>query len=384
MKKVATRKPAKVVPRAPTRAPSVVRKRVDGTARTDAPGVVDEAGLLSDLRGLIQSARQRIASVAYSTQTLLCWHLGRRLLKETLRGKRAAYGMQILVTVSQRLTAEYGRGFSHPEITRMVQFAQLFPEENIVVTLSQQLSWSHFHALLPIKEALAREFYAEMCRVERWNVRTLRQKIAGMLFERTALSKRPKAVVVAEIAKLRDGQMTPDLVFRDPYFLELLGLRGAFSERDLEGAILRELEGVLLELGSGFSFVARQKRMTVGQDDFHLDLLFYHRYLRRLIAVELKLESFQPAHVGQMELYLRWLDKHERAPGEDAPIGLILCASADAEQVELLQLDAKSIRVSEYMTELPPLPFLRARLHQAIEHAHEIAARGLPAGDDQR
>jgi predicted nuclease of restriction endonuclease-like (RecB) superfamily len=361
----------------------MVGKRVGGTAHIDAPGVVDESGLLSDLRGLIQSARQRIASTAYSTQTLLCWHLGHRLLRETLHGSRAAYGKQILVTVSQQLTAEYGRGFSHPEITRMVQFAQLFPEENIVVTLSQQLSWSHFHALLPIKAALAREFYAEMCRIEGWNVRTLRQKIGGMLFERTALSKRPKAVVAAEIAKLRDGQMTPDLVFRDPYFLELLGLRGAFSERDLEGAILRELEGVLLELGSGFSFVARQKRMTVGQDDFHLDLLFYHRYLRRLIAVELKLESFQPAHVGQMELYLRWLDKHERAPGEDAPIGLILCASADAEQVELLQLDAKSIRVSEYMTELPPLPLLRARLHQAIEHAHEIAARGLPAGDDQ-
>jgi hypothetical protein len=157
----------------------VVRKRVGGTARTDAPGVVDESGLLSDLGGVIQSARQRIASVAYSTQTLLSWHLGHRLLKVTLRGKRAAYGMQILVTVSQRLTAEYGRGFSHPEITRMVQFAQLFPEENIVVTLSQQLSWSHFHALLPIKDALAREFYAEMCRVERWNVRTLRHKIGG-------------------------------------------------------------------------------------------------------------------------------------------------------------------------------------------------------------
>ena len=185
-------------------------------------------------------------------------------------------------------------------------------------------------------------------------------------------------MISAEISKLRDGQMSPDTVFRDPYLLDLLGLKGAYSERDLESAILREIEGVLLELGTGFAFVARQKRMSVGKDDFHLDLLFFHRHLRRLIAVELKLESFQPAHVGQMELYLRWLDKHERAPGEEAPIGLILCASADAEQVELLQLDAKSIRVSEYLTDLPPLPLLRERLHQAIEHAREQAARRLP------
>ena len=290
---------------------------------------------------------------------------------------------KIVSFMSRELTAEYGRGFSHPEITRMIQFAQLFPDEAIVVTLSQQLSWSHVHALLPIKDPLARDFYAEMCRIERWDVRTLRQKNGGMLFERTALSKKPKAVVAAEIGKLRDGHMSPDLVFHDPYFLDLLGLKGAYSERDLESAILREIEGVLLELGSGFAFVARQKRMSVGKDDFHLDLLFYHRRLRRLIAVELKLESFHPAHVGQMELYLRWLDKYEHASGEESPIGLILCASADTEQVELLQLDAKSIRVSEYLTELPPRPLLRARLHQAIEHARESAARRLPDAEDQ-
>jgi predicted nuclease of restriction endonuclease-like (RecB) superfamily len=348
------------------------------------PDVVDEAALLSDLRSLVQSARQRIATAAYSTQTLLCWHMGRRLAREHLQGGRAAYGKQILVTVSRELTADFGRGFSYSEVIRMVQFAQSFADEAIVVTLSQQLSWSHFHALLPIKDPLARDFYAEMCRIERWDVRTLRQKIGGMLYQRTALSKQPQALIEAEIDRLREGQMSPDTVFRDPYLLDLLGLQGTYSERDLESAMLREIEGVLLELGAGFCFVARQKRMSVGKDDFHLDLLFYHRHLRRLIAVELKLESFQPAHVGQMELYLRWLDKHERAPGEEAPIGLILCASADAEQVELLQLDAKSIRVSEYLTALPPLPLLRARLHQAIEHAREQATRRLPEQQDRR
>lgn len=336
---------------------------------------VNEAVLLSDLRTLIQSARQRVALVANSTTTLLYWHLGRRLLTENLHEERAEYGKQILATVSRELTAEFGQAFALRSLYRAIQFCQCFPDEEIVSTLSTQLSWSHFMELFPIKEPLARDFYAEMSRIERWDVRTLRKKIGSMLFQRTALAKKPEAVIAAEIGQMREGQLSPDVVFRDPYFLDLLGLQGAYSERDLECAILREIEGVLLELGSGFTFVARQKRMSVGKDDFHLDLLFFHRHLRRLIAVELKLESFQPAHIGQMELYLRWLDKFERLPGEESPIGLILCASADAEQVELLQLDAKSIRVSEYLTELPPLKLLQARLHQAIEHAREQAAR---------
>mgnify|MGYP000905503502 FL=1 len=351
------------------------------TARAQGPVVVDEAALLTDLRELIQSARQRIATVANSTTTLLYWHLGRRLLAESLQDERAPYGKRILASVSRELTVEFGQAFSLRSLYRAIQFCQGFTNQEIVSTLSTQLSWSHFIELLPLKDPLARDFYAEMCRIERWDVRTLRQKIGGLLFERTALSKKPHDVIAAEIGRLRDGQMSPDIVFRDPYVLDLLGLKGAYSERDLESAILREVEGVLLEMGTGFTFVARQKRISVGKDDFHLDLLFFHRHLRRLIAVELKLESFQPAHVGQMEFYLRWLDKHERAPGEEAPIGLILCASADAEQVELLQLDAKSIRVSEYLTELPPLPLLRERLHQAIEHARESAARRVMEED---
>lgn len=351
-------------------------------AGAEWPVVVDEAALLVDLRELIRSARGRIATVANSTTTLLYWHLGHRLLAESLQDERAAYGKRILATVSRELSAEFGQAFSLRSLYRAIQFCQGFTSQEIVSTLSTQLSWSHFIELLPIKDPLARDFYAEMCRIERWDVRTLRQKIGGMLFQRTALSKKPDEVIAAGIDRLRDGQMSPDIVFRDPYLLDLLGLKGAFSERDLESAILREIEGVLLELGSGFAFVARQKRMSVGKDDFHLDLLFYHRHLRRLIAVELKLESFQPAHVGQMEFYLRWLDRHERAPGEEAPIGLILCAGADAEQVELLELDARSIRVAEYLTELPPLPLLRERLHQAIEHARESAARRPPATEE--
>lgn len=337
--------------------------------------------LLGELRALIQAARTRVATAVNVELTMLHWRIGKRLLAENLHEGRADYGQQILASLSQQLEEEFGKGFSYSGLTRMVRFAELFPDERIVVSLVQALSWTHILALLPIKDGLAREFYAEMCRVERWSVRTLRQKIGGMLFERTALSKNSAELIRQELATLRDdGRMTPELVFRNPYLLDFLGLSGAYSEKDLEAAILREMERFLLELGSGFSFVARQKRMSVGRDDFYLDLLFYHRLLRRLVAIELKLEPFQPAHTGQMELYLRWLDKHERAPGEEAPIGLILCAGADVEQVELLQLDEKSIRVAEYLTELPPVELLRERLHRAIAAAREQAT--LPAPEE--
>lgn len=339
--------------------------------------------LLAEIRALIEDARRHVAQTANSTLTLLHWRLGTRILKEVLQGQRARYGEEILPTLSAKLVPDYGKGFSARNLARMIRFAEAFPDPQIVASLAQELGWSHFVEILPLKQPLEREFYAEMCRVERWSVRTLRQKINGMLFERTALSKNSEEVVRQELATLRDGRMTPDLVFRDPYLLDFLGLSGAFSEKDLETAILREMETVLLELGSGFCFVARQKRMSVGKDDFYLDLLFYHRHLRRLVAVELKLESFQPSHTGQMELYLRWLDKHERAPGEEAPIGLILCAGADAEQVELLQLDDKSIHVAEYLTELPPANVLRERLHRAIAYAREsVAALPAPEGDE--
>ena len=334
--------------------------------------------LLHELRTLIHSVRARVATAVNSELTMLHWRIGKRLLAENLHEGRADYGQQILTSLSQQLAVEFGKGFSYSALTRMVRFAELFPDERIVVSLVQVLSWTHILALLPIKDTLAREYYAEMCRVEHWSVRTLRGKIGGMLFERTALSKNSDELIRQELAALReDGRMTPDLVFRDPYLLDFLGLSDTYSEKELETAILREMERFLLELGSGFSFVARQKRMSIGRDDFYLDLLFYHRLLRRLVAIELKLEPFQPAHTGQMELYLRWLDKHERAPGEETPIGLILCSGADAEQVELLQLDEKSIRVAEYLTELPPMELLRERLHRAIAVARAQAA--LPA-----
>jgi predicted nuclease of restriction endonuclease-like (RecB) superfamily len=253
----------------------------------------------------------------------------------------------------------------------MIRFAEVFPDRDVVVALSGRLSWSHFVEIIYLKDPLQRDFYAEMCRIERWSVRTMRTKIGGLLFERTALSRKPEMLVEQELAKLRkEDTLTPDLVFRDPYFLHFLGLSDAYSEKDLEAAILREMEQFILELGVGFTFVARQKRIVIDGEDFYLDLLFYHRKLRRLVAVELKLERFKAADKAQMELYLRWLERHEMEPGEGTPLGLILCADKREEQVELLQLDRSGIRVASYLTDLPPRQLLRRKLHETL-----VAAR---------
>jgi predicted nuclease of restriction endonuclease-like (RecB) superfamily len=250
----------------------------------------------------------------------------------------------------------------------MIQFGEIFPDEQIVASLLRQLSWTHFTILFPIKDPIKRDFYAEMCRIERWNVRTLQNKIDSLLFERTALSKRPELVAQAELNALRkNDQLTPDLIFRDPYVLEFLNLNDRYMEKDLEDAIMRELEQFLLELGIGFCFLARQKRIIIDDVDFHLDLLFFHRSLKRLVAIELKLGDFKPEHKGQMELYLRWLDKYERQSGEQPPLGLILCSGKQKEQIELLELDQAGIHVAEYLTALPSKEILQKKLHQAIE-----------------
>jgi predicted nuclease of restriction endonuclease-like (RecB) superfamily len=326
--------------------------------------------LLQDLRTLIADTRQNVAQAVNSALVMLYWKVGQRIRRDILKDKRANYGEEIVPTLSTQLADEFGAGFGEKNLRRMVQFAEVFPDEKIVVTLSRQLGWSHFIAVIPLNDELQREFYAEMCRIERWSVRTLRKKIGSMLYERTALSKKPDKLIKQELDTLREeDKLTPDLVFRDPYFLDFLGLKDTYSEKDLETAILREIEVFILELGIGFTFVERQKRVTVGDDDFYLDLLFYHRKLKRLVAIELKLEKFKPAYKGQMELYLRWLEKYEKQSGEESPIGLILCASKSDEQIELLRLGDSGIRVSTYMTELPPKELLREKLHEAIRLA---------------
>jgi predicted nuclease of restriction endonuclease-like (RecB) superfamily len=342
------------------------------------PATTAPAKLIADLRTLIEESRQGVAQAVNTALVWLYWNIGKRIREDILKQKRAEYGEQIVSAVSRQLSAEYGQGFAEKSLRHMIRFAEVFPEGQIVSALGRQLTWTHCRMLIYLDDPLKRDFYAEMCRVERWSTRTLQQKINGMLFERTALSKKPEKLARQELAALRDEErLTPDLVFRDPYFLDFLGLKDAYSEKDLEAAILRELEAFILELGVGFAFVDRQKRITVDGVDYFLDLLFYHRKLRRLVAIDLKLGKFQAADKGQMELYLRWLERHAREPGEEMPLGLILCADKSDEHVELLRLAETGIRVAAYLTELPPRKLLQKKLHDALRVARaRLEAQG--------
>ena len=270
------------------------------------------------------------------------------------------------------------KGFDTRNIRRMMQFARMFPDIRIVTPLATQLSWSHFLLIMTIKEPLAREFYLTMAAMEKWSKRTLQLKIDSMLYERTAIATKPDEVIKQVLAVLRnENVISPDLVFKSPYFLEFTGLKGVYSEKNLEDNLITNLEQFILELGNGFTFVERQKRMIIDGEDFYLDLLFYHRRLHRLIAIELKLGKFKAQYKGQMELYLRWLEANEMEPGEEKPLGLLLCTEGSEEQIKLLQLDKVGIRVAKYMTELPPQELLIKQIHKSLEIARELNFKEL-------
>jgi len=323
--------------------------------------------LLQDIRKLIEETRSSVAIAVNTAMTMLYWNIGRQINTGILQGKRADYGKEIVSTLSRQLINEYGNGFSSKNLRHMMKFADSFPNDQIIYALSRQLSWTHFRTVIYLDDPLKRDFYAEMCRVENWSTRILQSKIDSMLYERTALSRKPDELIKHELQQLHnEDRMTPELVFKDPYFLDFLGLNDRYLERDLEDAILRELEQFLLELGYGFAFMARQKRIQIDNDDYYIDLLLYHRGLNRLIAIDLKLGDFKAGYKGQMELYLRWLNKHERKPMENEPLGIILCAGKKQELIELLELGKSGIHVAEYLTELPPRELLRQKLHKAL------------------
>lgn len=327
--------------------------------------------LFADIRQMIEKTKSQVALTVNSAMTLMYWHIGNRINREVLGGERAAYGKQIVEKLALRLTTEYGKGYDSKNLRRMMQFASVFPDIQIVAPMARQLSWSHFLQVMPITDDLVRNFYLTMAADQRWSKRTLKAKIDGMLYERTAIAKKPEEVIAHDLEELRtERKMSPDLVFHDPYVLDFLGMHDNYSEKDLESAIVAELQRFITELGNDFAFLARQKRIIVDDEDYYIDLLFYHRRLRCLVAIDLKLGKFQAAYKGQMELYLRWLEKYDMAEGENKPIGLILCAGKNEEHVELLHLDDSNIRVADYLTKLPDRKVLEQKLQLAIERAH--------------
>ena len=325
----------------------------DGEMKEDKEIIINgslvQQSLIKDLRQIIEQARGHVAATANYELTMMYWHIGERINREVLGNQRAEYGKQIVAQVAQQLQAEFGKkGFEERTIRRMMQFAQMFPDIQIVSPLVSKLSWSHFLIVMPLKDEIQREFYLTMA----------------------AIATKPDELIKKELSTLRDNDViSPDLVFKSPYFLEFTGLKGMYSERSLEDSLVAHLEQFIIELGNGFSFVARQKRMIIDGEDFYLDLLFYHRRLHRLIAIDLKKGRFKAQYKGQMELYLRWLEANEMEPGEESPLGLLLCTEGGEEQIELLQLDKSGIKVAQYLTELPPRHVLMQQIQKSLEAA---------------
>ena len=325
--------------------------------------------IVQEISALIEESKQQVVRTANSTLTLMFWQVGKRINEEVLKNERAQYGKQIVATVSTQLEMKYGRNFNEKNVRRMMKFASEFSDFEILPPLAAKLSWSHFIELFPLKSIESKIYYAQNAIENNWGKRELRNQIERKAFERN------------EIANMQFSESQPSLLntFKDPYLLDFLHLKNTYLENDLEKAILRELESFVLELGKGFAFLERQKRMIIDGDDFYLDLLFYNRTLKRLVAIELKLGKFEPGHKGQMELYLNWLNKYEKQEGEKEPIGLILCAERNKEQVELLEMHKDGIMVAEYWAVMPPKLELEAKLQQLLIEAKERIERNKPS-----
>lgn len=381
--------------------------------RTAEAGVTKAVeAMLPEIRSLIEEARHRAVTGANLAMVTLYWRIGGLLTRDIQQGaKRGGYGERLLEGLAARLTREYGRGFSISNLWDMRRFFEGFeiPQPTAVdsgtvaipqpvavelpsicqpaagkslslalrqpaaagsgerlqvdFTKHYHLGWTHYRILLGIGDVRQRRFYFEQACQQRWSKRELQRQIAGALFERVALSSDTRALV-----KLEKQKGPPEVAhyreaFKDPYLLDFLGLTGAYSEKDLEAAIVSNLQQFLTELGSDFCFIRRQYPMRIDDEDYFLDLLFYHRALRCLVAVDLKIGPFVAADKGQMDLYLSWLKRHEWREHENEPVGLILCTSKKRQHVELLLANGPhKMQVSEYLTKLPDKKVLEDRL----------------------
>ena len=324
--------------------------------------------LYTDVCRIIDDTRTRVAVYVNSEVCMTNWRIGRRIKEDVLYNKRAEYGKQVIKNLSVQLTERYGKGWSEKTLRHCLRSAETFTESDIVSAVQRQFSWSHLKSIMYISDPLARKFYMQMCHHEHWDTRTLDKKIDSQLYERTAISRKPEEVILQTLDETAESNLlVPDLVFRSSYFLDALGLPDSFSEKDLEGAIISQMQEFISEMGTDFAFLARQKRITIDATDYYIDLLFYHRGLRRLVAIDLKLGKFKPEHEGQMLLYLRYLNRNERREGEESPIGLILCSEGNTEHIEYLMLDEQSpIKVAQYYTQLPDKKVLAEKMQRAI------------------
>lgn len=331
--------------------------------------------LYDGVTAIIDDARMQVSIYVNAHASMTFWKVGKYIIEDMDYQTYSAYGKRILATLSQRLTTRYGKGYTYSALTRMMKVARVYNDREMFATVSQTLSWSHFLELVTIADASKRLFYQQMGMAEHWSVQQMRDKQAEMVYERSLIAAKPDDEIVKTLETINSQHMAPDVVLKNSYVLDFLGLRGFYSEEELEEAIARQLENFVLELGEGFAFLERQKRFTIDGTDYYLDLLFYHRKLKCLVAIDLKLGKFKPEYKGQMELYLKYMQKYDMQSDENPPIGLLLCSEGNTEHIELLMLDEDCIKVAQYLTFLPDKQWFIDKLNRSIMIAKEYGER---------
>ena len=324
---------------------------------------------------IIDDSMRQVAVYVNAQSSMTFWNVGTYITNDMNYQTYSAYGQKILATLSQRLMERYGKGYTYSALTRMMKVARIYSDKEMFAMLSQTLSWSHFLELVTIEDPTKRLFYQQMGMAEHWSVKQLRAKQDEMAYERSLIAVKPDDEIVHTLERINPQHIESEVVLKSSYVLDFLGLSGYYTENELENAIAAQLENFILELGQGFAFLERQKRITIDGTDYYLDLLFYHRKLKCLVAIDLKLGKFKPHYKGQMELYLKYLQKYDMQPDENPPIGLLLCSEGNTEHIELLMLDEEHIKVGQYTTFLPDKQWFIDKLNRSILIAKEHGTR---------
>ncbi len=342
----------------------------DSSVDTQILGTVSNH-LYDGVTSIIDKAKMQVAVYVNAHASMMFWSVGKYIIDDMDYQTYSAYGKKILATLSQRLTSRYGKGYTYSALTRMMKVARIYSDCEMFAMLSQTLSWSHFLELITIKDTTKRLFYQQMGLAEHWSVQQLRDKQDEMAYERSLIAAKPNNEIVKALENITPQHTEPDVVLKSSYVLDFLGLGSLYSEKNLEDAIVLQLERFILELGQGFAFLERQKRFTIDGTDYKLDLLFYHFKMKCLVAIDIKLGKFKPQDKGQMELYLKYLQKHDMQPSDNPPIGLLLCGEGNTEHIELLMLDEERIKVAQYLTFLPDKQWFVDKLNRSIMIAKE-------------
>lgn len=326
--------------------------------------------IISEIKSIISDAKDTAIRAVDNQRTLMYWHIGKRIFEEEQQGKdRADYGNYLIKYLSEQLQPEFGSGFSIRQINLYRQFYRTFP---IVHTLYAQLSWSQYKLLLSVDSEGKRTFYIEECKKNNWTVRQLERQIDSSLYERLLLSNDKESVLaVAKNEKLPSDARE---IIKDPMYLEFLGLQreASYYEKDLEQAIITHLQEFLLEIGNGFSFVARQKRIHIDGDEFFVDLVFYNRLLQCFVIIEIKTQKLTHQDIGQLQMYVNYYDRIEKTESENPTIGILLCARKNDGVVKFtLPENSKNIIASQYKLYLPTEKQLLEEVKKELESFEE-------------